>query len=65
MNVRADELNSPQNWPENTKNRKSPDPDRADLAEECRSQSLALRLDSHEQETSDYLEAVADTEGWK
>lgn len=36
-----------------------------EFAEECRSQSLALRLDSHEQETSDYLEAVADTEGWK
>lgn len=42
-----------------------PDTRRAGFAEECRRQSLALLGDAHERETLDWLEAAADTEGWK
>ena len=35
------------------------------FAEECRRQSLCLRNDPHEQETLDWLESAADTEGWR
>jgi len=42
-----------------------PDTRLAGFAEECRRQSLALRGDAHEGETLDWLEAVADTEGWE
>ena len=42
-----------------------PDTRRAGFAEECRRQSLNLRNDAHERETSDQLAAVADTEGWQ
>lgn len=42
-----------------------PDTRRAGFAEECRRQSLALQQDAHEQETVDWLQNVADTEGWQ
>ena len=42
-----------------------PDTRRAGFAEECRRQSLLLRDDAHERETADWLEAVADHEGWQ
>lgn len=42
-----------------------PDTRRAGFAEECRRQSLALQHDAHEQETADWLQNVADTEGWQ
>ena len=42
-----------------------PDTRRAGFADECRRQSLALKGDAHEVETLEWLEAVADTEGWK
>jgi hypothetical protein len=35
------------------------------FAEECYRQCLLLRGDSLETETLDWLESVADTEGWK
>jgi len=35
------------------------------FAEECRRQSLLLKQDPHEKEVLDWLEAVADREGWK
>ena len=42
-----------------------PDTRRPGFAEECRRQSLALRNDPHEQETSVWLEAAAaETEDW-
>ena len=41
-----------------------PDTRRPGFAEECRRQSLLLRDDPHEQEILDWIEAVADTEGW-
>ena len=41
-----------------------PDTRRAGFAEECRRQSLALSGDAHEDETLDWLVAVADTTGW-
>ncbi len=41
-----------------------PDTRRPGFAEECRRQSLSLRDDPHEQEILDWIEAVADTEGW-
>ena len=34
------------------------------FAEECRRQSRLLRDDPHEREILDWIEAVADTEGW-
>ena len=42
-----------------------PDTRRAGFVEECRRQSRALLDDSHEQDTLEWLEAVADTEGWR
>jgi Antitoxin MazE-like len=42
-----------------------PDTRRPGFAEECRRQSRLLRGDRHEAETLAWLEAVADTEGWK
>lgn len=42
-----------------------PDTRRAGFAEECRRQSRLLQGDAHERETSDWLEAVADREGWQ
>ena len=42
-----------------------PDTRRPGFAEECRRQSLLLQGDAHEQETTDSLEATADSEGWQ
>ena len=42
-----------------------PDTRRSGFAEECRRQSLALRGDAHERKTLKWLEAAADTDGWK
>ena len=41
------------------------DTKRAGVAEECRRQSLLLKNDSHEQETTQWLESVADCDGWQ
>ena len=41
-----------------------PDTRRPGFAEECRRQSLLLRDDPHKREILDWIEAVADTEGW-
>jgi hypothetical protein len=42
-----------------------PDTRRAGFAEECRRQSQLLQADTHEHETVDWLEAVADRDGWQ
>jgi hypothetical protein len=42
-----------------------PDTRRADFALECKRQSLLLRNDGHEVEVQNWLEAVADTDGWQ
>lgn len=42
-----------------------PDTRREGFAQECRRQSLLLRGDVHEAEALNWLEAVADTDGWK
>lgn len=42
-----------------------PDTRRTGFADECRRQSLLLRSGTHEQETADWLESVADREGWQ
>ena len=42
-----------------------PDTRRADFADECRRQSLALRADSQETDVLGWIEVAADTEGWK
>ena len=42
-----------------------PDTRRPGFAEECRRQSLLLQDDAHEQETTDWLEATAEREGWQ
>jgi hypothetical protein len=42
-----------------------PDTRRPGFAEECRRKSLLLHDDAHEQETTDWLEATADREGWQ
>jgi Protein of unknown function (DUF3018) len=42
-----------------------PDTRRPGFAEECRRQSLSLRDDPQERETLEWLEAAADTKGWK
>ena len=42
-----------------------PDTRQAGFAEECRRQSLLLQGDANEQETTDWLEAAADREGWQ
>jgi len=41
-----------------------PDTRRPGFAEECRRQSRLLRDDPHEREILNWIEAVADTEGW-
>jgi hypothetical protein len=41
-----------------------PDTRRVGFAEECRRQSLLLQDDAHERETTDWLDAAADREGW-
>lgn len=41
-----------------------PDTRRAGFAEECRRQSLALRGDTQETDTLNWLEQAADTENW-
>lgn len=42
-----------------------PDTRRPGFAEECRRQCLVVRNDPQELEMIDWLEAVADTEGWE
>jgi hypothetical protein len=42
-----------------------PDTRRPGFAEECRRQSQLLQSDAHEQETTDWLDAAADREGWQ
>jgi hypothetical protein len=42
-----------------------PDTRRAGFAQECRRQSLLLQDDTQERETTDWLQAAADTEGWQ
>jgi len=42
-----------------------PDIQSSDFADECRRQSLALRDDMREADTLKWLEASADTTGWK
>lgn len=42
-----------------------PDTSRPGFAEECARQSALLRDDPEEVELLDWLEAVADTEGWQ
>jgi hypothetical protein len=42
-----------------------PDTRRPGFAEECRRQSLLLQGDAHEQETTGWLEAAADHDGWQ
>ena len=42
-----------------------PDTRRPGFAEECRRQSQLLQNDVQEQKTTDWLEAVADREGWQ
>ncbi len=42
-----------------------PDTRSSDFADECRRQSLALRGDSQETDTLNWLEASADTAGWE
>jgi len=42
-----------------------PDTRREGFALECRRQSRLLRDDPHEVDTQNWLQAVADTEGWK
>ena len=42
-----------------------PDTRAPGFAEECRRQSLLLKQDPHEKEALDWLEQVADREGWK
>jgi hypothetical protein len=41
-----------------------PDTRRAGFAKACRRQSLLLQDDSHERDTTDWLDAAADQEGW-
>lgn len=42
-----------------------PDTRRAGFTEECRRQSKLLQGDAQERETTDWLEAAADREGWQ
>jgi hypothetical protein len=42
-----------------------PDTRREGFAEECRRQSQLVKNDAHERETTEWLEAVADHEGWQ
>jgi len=42
-----------------------PDTRRAGFAEECRRQSLSLKGDAHERETTEWLEVAGDHAGWQ
>ena len=42
-----------------------PDTRREGFAEECRRQSQLVKNDAHESETAEWLESVADHEGWQ
>jgi len=42
-----------------------PDTRRAGFAQECRRQSLLLQGDAQERETTNWIEAAADREGWR
>jgi hypothetical protein len=42
-----------------------PDTRPSGFAEECRWQSLLLKLDPHEKELLEFLEEAADREGWE
>jgi Protein of unknown function (DUF3018) len=42
-----------------------PDTRRAGFAQECRRQSMLLKNDAQEEETTEWLLAAADTEGWQ
>ncbi len=42
-----------------------PDTRRSGFAEECRRQSLLVKLDPHEKELLDFLDDAADREGWE
>ncbi len=42
-----------------------PDTRRKEFADECRRQSLMLRDDNNEKEILEFMEAIADTEGWE
>jgi len=41
-----------------------PDTRSVDFAAECRRQSMLLAADPHEREMLDWIEQVADTDGW-
>lgn len=56
-NLRASGLRPLQIW--------VPDTKRPGFAEECRRQSSLLRGDAQERETLDWLDKVADREGWE
>ena len=55
--LRAAGLRPVQMWVHDTRN--------PGFAEECRRQSLALKNDPQEKEVMDWIESVADTEGWE
>ena len=42
-----------------------PDTRRASFAKECRRQSMLLKDDAQERKTTNWLDAVADREGWQ
>ena len=42
-----------------------PDTRREAFAQECQRQSRLLKNDAHEAQALDWLDAVADTQGWK
>lgn len=42
-----------------------PDTRRAGFAQECRRQSLLLQDDAQEREIADWLEVMADRDGWR
>ena len=56
-NLRAAGLRPVQIW--------VPDTRRSGFADECRRQSLSLLSDDQETDTLEWLESVADTDGWK
>ncbi|HWZ46804.1 MAG TPA: antitoxin MazE family protein [Herbaspirillum sp.] len=56
-NLRAAGLRPVQIW--------MPDTRRSGFADECRRQSLSLLGDAQEADTLEWLESVADTDGWK
>jgi len=55
-NLRAQGMRPVQLW--------VPDTRSVQFAAECRLQSALLTVDPHERETLDWIEQVADTEGW-